>query len=96
MRYLRVKWVHTKPDYPVVLYTEVDDDGWEKRKVDVFADGKRGFAPPDDERFGTRLSIEPLPSIEEIGRDPQFEPSWITMAEFDEVWAKRSDRTNAS
>lgn len=94
MRYLRVKWLHTSADYPVVLYSELDEEGWEKRKVEVFADGRKGFAPPDDQDVGTRLGIEPVPSIEEITADAQFKPSWITKDMFEELWMTKG-RNNA-
>ncbi len=44
MRYLRVQWLHSHPDEPVTLYSELDDEGWEVRKVEIFADGHIGFA----------------------------------------------------
>lgn len=89
MKYLKVKWIHDNPNYPVVIISEFEDDGWETRKVECFADGRRGIAPPDDDRLGTGLSIEPIPSIEEIGLDPQFEPEWFSQEEFEEFWNNR-------
>ena len=84
--YIKVKWIHNLDNEPCLLYSELDGDFWEKRKVEVFTDGSAAFAS-EDERFGdTDLSIEPLPSLEEIGADPQFEPELISAAEFEEVW----------
>jgi hypothetical protein len=86
MRYIKVKWTHNLDNEPCLLYSELDEDLWEKRKVEVFADGSAAFAS-EDECFGdTGLSIEPLPSLEEIGSDPQFDPEPISAAEFEEVW----------
>jgi hypothetical protein len=34
MKYLKVVWVHDLPGEPVLLYSEVDDEGWEIRKVE--------------------------------------------------------------
>ena len=44
MRYIKVKWIHSYPDEPVLLYSEIDDSGWEVRKVEVFPDGAYGYA----------------------------------------------------
>ncbi len=44
MKYIKVKWLHSHPDEPVLLYSELDKDRWETRKVEVFADGRIGFA----------------------------------------------------
>lgn len=32
------------PDEPVMLYSELNDDMWETRKVEVYADGRSDFA----------------------------------------------------
>src|SRR5262249_25192281 len=37
--WIRVEWRHDSPDDPVVLYSELDAERWETRKVDVYADG---------------------------------------------------------
>jgi hypothetical protein len=89
MKYLRVAWLHKNVDYPIVLYSEVDDEHWETRKAEVYADGRIGFAPPDDEALGTMLSVEPIPSIEEIRLDPEFESSWISKEEFEAIWIRK-------
>jgi hypothetical protein len=33
--YYRVEWNHQDDEYPVALYSALDKDGWEVRKVDV-------------------------------------------------------------
>lgn len=86
MRYIRVKWIHTLRSEPVLMYSEIDREGWEIRKVEVYADGRRGYASKSDAVGGSGLSKEPLPSLEEIAADPQFEPVEIDQAEFERVW----------
>ena len=44
MRYLYVKWLHKDPGAPVHIYSEVGDDSYERRKVEIYADGRKGFA----------------------------------------------------
>ena len=39
MRYQRVRWTHDFVDEPTVLFAEIDDEGWEVRKVNVYRDG---------------------------------------------------------
>jgi hypothetical protein len=86
--YLKAKWKHAFNNEPVFLYSELDGERWELRKVEVFPDGRIGFAGPGVEIGGTRLSEVPLPSFEQIATDPQFEPATISRAEFDAIWAK--------
>ncbi|WP_421996326.1 DUF6881 domain-containing protein [Reyranella sp.] len=46
MKYIKVRWRHCLPNEPVTLYSEIDEDRWERRKVYVFADGSFGFLRP--------------------------------------------------
>jgi hypothetical protein len=91
MEYIKVKWVHAHPDEPILLYSELGKDRWETRKVEVFADGRVGFASASEATPSTKtkLSLEPLPTLHEIAADPQFQPVEITKGEFEEVWSNR-------
>lgn len=89
MQYIRVKWLHSNPDEPVLLFSELDKGRYEIRKVEIFADGRIGFACSKEETQSTRLSYEPVPSLNEIASDPQFEPGEISAVEFETVWKKR-------
>ena len=89
-----MEWKHGLDDEPVILYSELDDDRWERRKVEVFADGRLGFADGDEQTHATntRLSIEPIPPLDEIAADPQFQPVTISAEEFSTIWARRKSR----
>ena len=89
MEYIKVKWIHSHPDEPAILYSELDENRWEIRKVEVFADGRVGFADSTEvtPSTKTKLSLKPLPTIEEIASDPQFQPVSITKDEFEAVWS---------
>lgn len=89
MQYLKVKWIHTFSDEPVWLYSELDDDRWETRKVEVYSNGTIGFADSVESLGTTMLSVEPLPTIEAIASDPEFLPEEISWNEFEEVWVNR-------
>jgi len=89
MKYLCVKWNHSFPNEPVLLYSELDDARWEIRKVEIYSDGRLNFACNEKSTGSTGLSLEPIPPLFEIAADPQFEPKEITKNEFEEVWSKR-------
>ncbi len=89
MRYIAVEWKHHDPAYPTVLYSEVDSAGWEVRKIEVYADGRVGWADRSGAGGDTRLGIEPMESVAEIATDPQFEPREIAGEEFERMWAGR-------
>ncbi len=78
MQYIRVAWKHEHPDEPTMLYSEVDKDRWEVRKVEVFRDGTLGYASAERSSASTGLGLERVPPLAQIARDPQFEPADIT------------------
>ena len=86
MRYLHVTWRHTNADDPVELFSELDEQSWEVRKVEVFPDGRVAFASATETTETTRLGLEPVPALDQIARDPQFVPEEISKAEFEHVW----------
>ena len=89
MRYLRVQWLHSHPDEPVTLYSELDDEGREVRKVEIFGDGHIGFASATEAVGSTVLGEKPVPPLEEIAADCEFRPSTISKEDFEAVWARR-------
>jgi len=89
MKYICVKWNHSFPDEPIWLYSELDDDRWEVRKVEVYGDSRQGYASETEYYGSTGLGEVPVPPLTEIASDPEFEPAEITKEEFEEVWARR-------
>jgi hypothetical protein len=87
--YLRVKWKHSSSTYPILLYSELDSERWETRKIEVYANGRCGFASASGAAGGAQLGKCPVPTLTEIASDPQFEPVEITRAEFEELWLRR-------
>ncbi|MBU2693720.1 hypothetical protein [Pimelobacter sp. 30-1] len=88
MRYQRVHWRHGLAEFPVVLFSEIDGDGWETRKVDEYADGHLDLAGNGIETGRTFLGLDRVPSLDEINDDRQFLAEEITAEEFDTVWSK--------
>ena len=86
MRYLRVIWLHDFPDEPIELYSELDDDSWEVRKIEYFRDGFIGLADATGSTGRTCLGLEPVPPAAEIARNPEFRAVEIGREEFEGVW----------
>jgi hypothetical protein len=72
-----VLWRHHFPDEPVLLYSELDDERWETRKVEIWRDGRVGLAGPDLEIDGTMLGFDVVPALDEIAREAEFSPREI-------------------
>lgn len=88
MKYLSVSWNHDDADDPVLLYSELDDERYETRKVEIRRDGRMTYAGPGVEVGDTWLGEVPVPALEEIAQDPQFTPKYITAEEFEAVWLR--------
>jgi len=89
MRYLKVRWIHEYLDEPLLIYSEIDVDGFEVRKVEVLRDGRMHFADGGCSEGGCGLSKEPLPSNDEISSDKQFELKEISREDFNKIWSKK-------
>ncbi|MFC4913732.1 DUF6881 domain-containing protein [Actinomadura gamaensis] len=86
--YLRVEWFHDFSEEPVDIYSEVGDDGYEVRKVEVFRDGRLQYAGDRHEAGGTSLSEAPVGTVAEIAAQDGFRPRVIDRQEFEETWAR--------
>ena len=89
MKYLRVLWKHSFADEPVELLSEIDEAGFEVRKIEIFRNGLKGYASKTESENGTRLGLEPVPCVADIASDNQFVPEEIPRDEFDVAWENR-------
>ncbi|MFI0422952.1 DUF6881 domain-containing protein [Spongiactinospora sp. 9N601] len=86
--HLRVEWHHDFPEEPVELYSEIDDEGYELRKVQVFRDERLERADAETETAATGLSEVPIGSVDEIDAQDEFSASMISRAEFEHMWSR--------
>ena len=86
MKYLKVHWIHNCDSDPEIIYSEIDGYRNEIRKIEIFRNGNAGYASNNAEVADTKLSLCPLPELDEIGSDPQFIPFEISQSEFNAVW----------
>jgi hypothetical protein len=89
--YIRVRWLHSDAEYPVELWSELNECREEVRKMEIWADGRVGYASHNAEVGGTSFGEGgPLPPLSEIAADPEFELEEITQAEFEECWTNHA------
>jgi len=84
--YVKVDWFHEIPNMPVAIYSEIDGDRWETRKVEFFRDGSATYAGPNISSGNSFLAEVPFPSLEEISSDSQFRAQEISSSEFEKIW----------
>ena len=85
MNYLRVRCYSQPPDMPVLIYSELDKDRFEIRKVEIFANGRMAFAPGGNDA-DTWLADMPLPATADLSRNSEFSATGIEAGDFDVVW----------
>ena len=90
MKYIRLYWIHDRRDMPVWLISELDDENWETRKVEIWRDGTKGYADRATSYGSTGLAQVPLPSFQELAELPGFEFEEISRAEFEQEWNARN------
>ncbi len=90
--YMRVRWLHSDPDDPTALWSELDSERWETRKLEYFSDGRVGYASADEQTGDTWLGTEPVPSLDEIAADPEFQPEEVSKEAFEQRWLERTSQ----
>ncbi|MBV8276434.1 MAG: hypothetical protein JO170_14400 [Verrucomicrobia bacterium] len=62
-KYVRVEWQHSSPEEPVVSYSELNDERFKTRKIEVFHDERLVYASRTESSFGTTLGVLPIAEI---------------------------------
>jgi hypothetical protein len=88
MHYQRVVWHHDHDDEPVVLWSEVGDNGYERRKVDEYRDGRLDWAGETAHTGATLLGDQRVPPLDEINADDAFKAVAISPKDFHVIWVR--------
>ncbi|WP_133637026.1 DUF6881 domain-containing protein [Zavarzinia compransoris] len=91
--YIHVRWLHSSSDFPVDLWCELDADRQEVRKVEIWLDGRVGYVSLAGGTRDTELSQDPVPSMEDLDLDPEFQAEAITKADFETCWIDATGKT---
>ena len=88
MIYVKIQWIHSMADAPILVYSEISPEREEIRKVELFFDGSYGFADKIKRSSCTWLGEAAFPPIEDIAQDKEFVPEIICRQEFEDIWIK--------
>jgi hypothetical protein len=94
MTYMKTEWLHDFRDEPVEIYSELDASRWEVRKVEILRDGTCLYAWENGATGSSVLAEKHIPTMEEIGRDPQFRPTEISKENFEALWQRAITSAN--
>jgi hypothetical protein len=84
-------WHHEVGGQPTVLWSEVGEDGYERRKVEEYRDGRLGYADGETSTGWTVLGDQAVPSLDEINRDYEFNAAAVSAEEFEAIWRRARD-----
>jgi hypothetical protein len=84
--YLRVRWIHDFEAEPVLIATELDDERYERRKVEIYRDGRHDFADGERETGTTFLGEGATPPVDEVNSQSEFIAETIDRNEFERLW----------
>ena len=93
MEFIDVAWRHNSDPLRCVFVSELDEDRYETRKLEFFANGRVGFASSEASSEGTMLGVVPVPPLSEINSDPQFSGLNIGSADFETLWNRHARNT---
>ena len=86
MKYLDISWQHDSTDDPYRLVSEIGADGYEKRKLEFFKDGRVGYASEIETSDTTMLGTNRIPDLEVITSQPEFSGTRVSEQEFEQLW----------
>ena len=90
MKYIDVKWLQNNSAYPIRLVSELNSDGYETRKIEFFYSGRVGYASESAAHGGTQLGKEPIPSVQHINSQGEFEAKETDVGVFEALWKQHA------
>lgn len=90
MKYIKIHWKHNFPADPEFIYSEIDEDGYEVRKVEIFKNGTSivysDKINPDGLAEGEYPSLSDLTFEEDVESMTATE---INKDEFCKIWNEK-------
>ncbi|WP_334068730.1 DUF6881 domain-containing protein [Burkholderia cepacia] len=88
--FIDVEWVHDFESEPIRLVSQLDNERYEVRKLEFFRDGRVGYADGHKSAMGTQLGKRPVPLLDEINSDAQFDARSIESTYFERLWCQHA------
>lgn len=82
MIYVKIDWHHDCPEDPICYYMELDEEGYDVRRLELFADGHYEFW---DKKTPFALSDCSCFPLEEISAQEEFSLDKLSKIQFEEI-----------
>ena len=92
MKYIKIHWIHNFKEEPEFIYSKIDKEGYEVKKVEIFKNGH--YIIYSENNNSDRLAEGIYPSLEELTFEEESESMQaieISEKEFNEVWSRYSN-----
>jgi hypothetical protein len=86
--YVKVRWDHEFAEEPVEVFSELDNERYEVRKVEVYRDGRLDWADASRDTDAIGLGAVPFPDLAEINSQEEFHAATVIAAEFESAWTR--------
>ena len=87
MEYVKLKWFHDIETEPCIIYSEISDQRYEVRKIEVYKSGV--CVKCDENMIGSQAILADVPfptDFDVINQDKQFYITYINKEEFERIW----------
>lgn len=89
MKYIKLEWFHDIETEPNIIYSEINNQQYEVRKVEVYKGG--AFIKCSEEMVDSQIELADIPfplNLDEINEDKQFLAKYISKEDFEKIWNK--------
>ena len=88
-RFIRVRRLEPRPEAPAEIWIVLDRHRSEESRVEIWPDGRIGFASDELEVGGTKLRRGPFPRPEAFAGHPDLQVEAVSTREFHRFWETR-------
>lgn len=87
LKYIMLKWIHDLKNEPCIIYSEIDDQQYEVRKIEVYKNGTVSKYAEKEADLQMELGDVAFPqNLDVINQDKQFYAQYISKEEFESIW----------
>ena len=87
LKYILLNWFHNLEDEPYIIYSEIDNQRYETRKIEIYKNGT--IRKCNEKMLNSQIELGDVAfpeNLDEINQDEQFHAQYISKEEFESMW----------